>query len=321
VNRILVTGGAGFIGSHVVRALLGRGVEVCVLDNLDPFYDPRIKRRRLDELASEGGDRFTFHEGDLRDTSACAGAAEGVDGVIHLAALAGVRPSIQDPVRYMDVNVTGTQILLNAIQDRPMPFVFGSSSSVYGGNEKVPFSESDPVDEPVSPYAASKKAGEVQCHAFHRLNGHPVSCLRFFTVYGPGQRPEMAIHKFARHIVNREPLPFFGDGNSRRDYTYVDDIVAGVLAALDRADGYRIYNLGGSATTSLAELVHHLEQALGVEAVLERLPDQPGDVPQTWADPARARSELGWEARVPVAEGIPRFCRWYLEQREKGELE
>lgn len=324
VNHILVTGGAGFIGSHVAQALLAQGREVTVLDNYDPFYDPRLKRENVSELFASGTSRFRFEEGDLRDERACARVVDGVDGIIHLAALAGVRPSIERPADYMDVNVVGTQRLLDAVRNRPLPIVFGSSSSVYGGNPKVPFAEEDPVDEPVSPYAASKKAGEVLCHAFHHLHGHPIHCLRFFTVYGPRQRPEMAIHKFARKISAGEPLPFFGDGSSRRDYTFVTDIVDGVLRALDHAastGAFRVYNLGGSATTSLADLVAHLEDALGQKAILDRQPDQPGDVPQTWADPTRARAELGWSAKVQVEQGIRRFCQWYCDERSRGSIQ
>lgn len=321
MSRILITGAAGFIGSHLARALLDAGRTVRVLDNFDPFYDVAIKRRNLDELRRAGGKRFAFLEGDLRDAAVCGRAAAGVDGIVHLAALAGVRPSIQDPVRYMDVNVRGTEILLQATRGRPeVPFILGSSSSVYGGNTKVPFAETDPVDRPVSPYAASKKANEVQCHAFHHLHGNPVSCMRFFTVYGPGQRPEMAIHKFARHILAGLPIPFFGDGGSRRDYTYVDDIVTGLVAALERARGYEIYNLGGSATTSLAELVQMLEEVLDRKAVLERLPDQPGDVPQTFADIGKAERELGYRCTVPVREGLRRFAAWYRREREAGRV-
>ncbi len=318
MQRILVTGGAGFIGSHTAQRLLERGHAVQVLDNLDPFYDPAQKRRNLERLVAIGGDRFHCRIGDLRDAAACRAALAGCDGVVHLAALAGVRPSIDDPVRYMDVNVTGTQQLLQCIGSRAIPVVFGSSSSVYGGNTKVPFAETDPVDCPVSPYAASKKAGEVLCHAFHHLRGNAVTCLRFFTVYGPRQRPEMAIHKFARCIVTGSPLPFFGDGQSRRDYTYVDDIVSGVLAALARARGFSIYNLGGSATTSLSELVQGLEVALGRRAVLQRLPDQPGDVPITFADTTLAERELGYRCTTPVADGLRRFCEWFLAEQMAG---
>jgi UDP-glucuronate 4-epimerase len=314
----LVTGGAGFIGSHLCQRLLAAGRAVHVLDNLDPFYDPALKRQNLELLSRAGGNRFTFVQGDLRDADACARALAGCDGVVHLAGLAGVRPSIQDPVRYMDVNVTGTQLLLQQLGNRKVPFVFGSSSSVYGGNTKVPFSESDPVDRPVSPYAASKKAGEVLCHAFHHLRGNPVTCLRFFTVYGPRQRPEMAIHQFARCIREGRPLPFFGDGSSRRDYTYVDDITSGVVSALERARGYAIYNLGGAMTTSLAELVAMLEQHLGRQAVLQRLPDQPGDVPITHADVRLAERELGYRCTIPVQEGLRRFCEWISREAAGG---
>jgi len=321
MDRVLVTGGAGFVGSHVVRALLDRGTAVTVLDNFDPFYDPAIKRRRVDLLADTAGERLRCVEGDLRDAESCARAVDGATGVIHLAALAGVRPSIQSPARYMDVNVTGTQVLLEAIRECPgIPVVFGSSSSVYGGNEKVPFAESDPVDRPVSPYAASKKAGEVICHSFHHLAGHPVTCVRLFTVYGPGQRPEMAIHKFTRLMLDGEPVPFFGDGGSARDYTYVGDIVDGITSALERADGYRIYNLGGSVPTTLKRLVEMLEETLDCRAVLDRQPDQPGDVPQTWADITLAGRELGFECRVPLEEGLRRFFDWYRTERAEGRL-
>jgi UDP-glucuronate 4-epimerase len=293
---------------------------VRVLDNLDPFYDVSKKRRNLDDLAAAGGERFEFLEGDIRDAEACARAVEGADIVVHLAALAGVRPSIQDPVRYMDVNVRGTQILLEAIRDPRVVFVFGSSSSVYGGNTKVPFAEIDPVDHPVSPYAASKKAGEVLCYTWHHLHGNPVTCLRFFTVYGPRQRPEMAIHAFARHITDGTEIPFFGDGTSRRDYTYVDDIVQGVTAAMQARTSYSIYNLGGAATTSLKELVQHLEKALGKPAKLKKLPDQPGDVPVTFADVSLAEAELGYRCSVPITDGIGRFCDWYLREKREGRV-
>ena len=324
-DLVLVTGGAGFIGAHVAARLLARGSAVRVLDNLDPYYDAALKRRNLERLTAAGGQRFECVEGDLRDPAACARAAEGAAAVIHLAALAGVRPSILDPVRYMDVNVTGTQVLLQSLHDRPrVPIVFGSSSSVYGGNAKVPFAEGDPVDRPVSPYAASKKAGEVVCYAFHHLRGNPVTCLRFFTVYGPGQRPEMAIHKFSRCIVSGQPLPFFGDGDSARDYTYVDDIVDGVCAALDRmrrrGRGYDIFNLGGATPVALRDLVAMLETEFQRRAILDRRGDQEGDVRRTHADLTLARAELGWAPRVPLAEGLRRFATWYRAERAEGRL-
>jgi UDP-glucuronate 4-epimerase len=320
VERVLITGGAGFIGSHLGTLLLDRGCSVQVLDNLDPFYDPALKRRNLQQLGTLGGDRFAFREGDIRDPEACRAALRGCDTVVHLAALAGVRPSIDQPTRYMDVNVTGTQVLLDQIDDPGVRFVFGSSSSVYGGNEKVPFAETDNVDHPVSPYAASKKAGEVMTYTFHHLRGNPVTCLRFFTVFGPRQRPEMAIHKFTRHIVAGKPLPFFGSGDSRRDYTFVDDIVAGVHAAMQRSSGYAIYNLGGSATTSLTDLVAMLERILGKRAILDRAPDQPGDVPQTFADVTLAERELGYRCMIPVERGLQLFCEWYMQEHEAGHV-
>lgn len=324
--RVLVTGGIGFIGTHLCRALLDRGDEVVVLDNLDPFYDVAIKLSNLDALRAEGGDRLRLIEGDIREPSHCREALSGVRGVIHLAALAGVRPSIQEPARYMDVNVRGTQILMDAVQQevarqgQAFPFIFGSSSSVYGGNKKVPFAEDDPVDGPVSPYAASKRAGELICHTFQHLTGIPVSCMRFFTVYGPGQRPEMAIHKFTRKIFRGESLPFFGDGTSSRDYTYVSDIVQGLLAALERAEGYRIYNLGGSDTVTLKRLVETLGEVIGKEPILDPLPDQPGDVPTTNADIHRAEQELGYRREVRLESGLRAFVDWYREARTAGRI-
>lgn len=320
MSLVLITGGAGFIGSHLAVRLLGAGHDVRVLDSLDPFYDVGIKRANLELAAAAGGARFTFQQGDLRDRDACRRAVAGAQIVVHLAALAGVRPSIEDPVRYMDVNVTGTQMLLEQIDDRDTAVVFGSSSSVYGGNTKVPFAESDAVDRPVSPYAASKKAGEVLCYTWHHLRGNRVTCLRFFTVYGPRQRPEMAIHQFARRITDGDEIPFFGDGSSRRDYTYVDDIVAGITAAMQNPRPYAIYNLGGSAATSLADLVAQLERALGKPAKLKRLPDQPGDVPVTFADVSLAERELGYRSSTPLAVGVERFCAWYLAEKRAGRV-
>lgn len=323
MDTVLITGGAGFIGSHVARRLLAQGSRVVVLDNFDPFYDVRIKQRNVEALrAAAKPGRFELIEGDVRDPAACERALRGASAVLHLGALAGVRPSIADPVRYMDVNVRGTQVLLEEIRKLParVPVVFASSSSVYGGNRRLPFRESDPVDRPVSPYAASKKAGEVQCACFAHLYGNPVTCLRFFTVYGPGQRPEMAIHQFARRLLDGEPLPLFGDGTTRRDYTYIDDVVDAVVAALARADGYRIYNIGGSRTTSLAELVALLEQVFGRTAIVEHRPEQPGDVKETYADVTLAERELGYAPKVDIAEGLARFARWYLAERSAGNV-
>ncbi len=317
-GRILVTGGAGFIGSHVAEALLVRGGAVTILDNLDPFYDPALKEANLGALEAIGGD-LRVVRGDVRDPDAVARAAEGAAAVVHLAALAGVRPSIERPADYWDVNLVGTQRLLEPFRQRPqVRIVFGSSSSVYGGNEKVPFHEDDPVDRPVSPYAATKRAGELLVRTHHELYGNAVVCLRFFTVYGPRQRPEMAIHKFTRLIAAGEPVPMFGDGTTSRDYTYISDIVSGVLAALEIENGFHIYNLGGSRTTMLAELITMIGEALGRRPRVERLPEQPGDVPRTWADVRRAGEELGYAPQVPIEDGIRRFTEWYLEAKEAG---
>ena len=314
MTRILVTGGAGFIGSHVAETLLGRGDEVWVLDNFNDFYDPAIKRGNLALLPG-----VHLLEGDVRDEEFVARAFAEVpfDAVIHLAAMAGVRRSLIDPLEYTDVNIRGTQILLRQLEQRPdVRFVFASSSSVYGGNEKVPFSEEDDIHQPVSPYAATKRAGELLCFTHHHLYHNAISCLRFFTVYGPRQRPEMAIHKFVRMVLAGEPIPFFGDGSSRRDYTYIDDIVDGVVRALDRANGYRIYNLGEASTISLSELVEVIGEAVGRTPILDRHPMQPGDVLITYADVSRAGAELGYRPRTPLREGIERFMHWYREVNE-----
>ena len=310
--RILVTGGAGFIGSHTTERLLARGDEVVVLDNFNDAYDPAIKRANA--AALQGARIVT---GDIRDRELVRKLfADGrFDAVVHLAAMAGVRPSLLDPLHYEDVNMRGTMTLLEeARARRGLRFVFASSSSVYGARDKVPFSEADDIPHPVSPYAATKRAGELMCYTYHHLFGVPISCLRFFTVYGPRQRPEMAIAKFTRSILDGEPIPFFGDGSTRRDYTYVDDIVDGVLAALDRCSGYDIYNLGESATTSLSELVDALSKAIGKPAILDRQPNQPGDVPLTCADVSKARARLGYEPRTPVADGLARYVAWYRLQ-------
>ncbi len=308
--RYLVTGGAGFIGSHLVDRLLARGDEVVVLDNFNDFYDPALKRRNCADHMDDRSYRLV--EGDLRSADDCRAAFEGgIDQVIHLAAMAGVRPSLKNPGLYVDVNLKGTANLYDAALDAGCKnVVFASSSSVYGANEKVPFSEDDAVDHPVSPYAATKKAGELLSHTYHHIHGMDIACLRFFTVYGPRQRPEMAIHLFARLILEGKPLPVFGDGHSRRDYTYIDDIVDGVLRAMERSSGYRIYNLGESQTIELRELVAVLEEALGKQAVIDWQPDQPGDVPRTWADVTRAREELGYSPSVDIREGIRRFVAW-----------
>jgi UDP-glucuronate 4-epimerase len=309
VRTVLVTGAAGFLGSTVSAALLARGDRVRGLDDFDPFYDPAIKRRNIEEVR-RGGD-LPLVEGDIRDADAVKRAIEGCDAVVHLAAKAGVRPSFADPVGYADVNVRGTSVVLDAaVAAGVRTFVAASSSSVYGVRSSVPFREDDPCDSPASPYAATKRAMEKLLEKRQAETGIDLPCLRFFTAYGPRQRPEMAIHLFARAIEEGRPVTLFGDGSTRRDYTYADDIVDGVLRALDRGRGFRVYNLGESRTTPLAGLVALLEAALGKKAAIDRRPDQPGDVPLTCADVTRARTELGYEPRVPVEEGIRRFVAW-----------
>jgi UDP-glucuronate 4-epimerase len=309
---VLITGGAGFIGSHLVEALLADGREVVVLDNFDDFYDPAVKRRNLHAMAGRAG--FTLVEGDIRDERLVDGvfASHPVGAVVHLAARAGVRPSIQQPALYSDVNVRGTVVLLEACRKHGVgKFIFGSSSSVYGNASAPPFSEKDDVQAPISPYAATKRAGELMCATYHALYRLNVFCLRFFTVYGPRQRPEMAIHKFTRLIDRGLPLPRFGDGSTRRDYTFVSDIIAGVARAVERVQGFEIINLGGAHTTRLADLILLLEARLGRKAVVEAAPEQAGDVVATWADIAKAKRLLGFEPRVGIESGLDQFVEWY----------
>ena len=313
-RRAIVTGGAGFIGSNLVRALLAENWTVDVLDNFDPFYDPVIKRRNVEPFLDH--ERFRLFETDIRDREAVCSAFEGDTpaAVFHLAARAGVRPSIEDPLLYNEVNLYGTSVVLEASRlSGAAKIIFASSSSVYGNNDKVPFAETDSVDRPISPYAATKKAGEVLCHAHHHLTGTPIACLRYFTVYGPGQRPEMAIHYFTRCIERGVPLVLYGDGTTERDYTFVDDIVRGTLAACERIADYAIWNLGGSRTTRLDRLVELVSGAIGREPLIDRQPMQPGDVERTWADISRAGRDLDWQPDVPIEEGVRRFVDWYEE--------
>jgi len=317
-SKILVTGGAGFIGSHLAERLLADGHRVVVLDNFDAFYDPSIKRRNVE--AASRSERYRLVEGDIRDADALAGLfAEGeFEVVVHLAARAGVRPSIADPALYSSVNLEGTTAILEACRVHGVPkLLFGSSSSVYGNNDKVPFTEDDPVDHPISPYAATKKAGEVLCHAHHHLFGISVACLRFFTVYGPRQRPEMAIHKFARLLADGQAVPQFGDGSSARDYTYVRDIVDGIVLAMQACRSYHIWNLGGSRTITLRELIERIASGLDVPLRVETLPLQQGDVDRTWADVSRAERELSWRPRVGIEDGLTQFLEWFREQPDR----
>ncbi|HYA01005.1 MAG TPA: NAD-dependent epimerase/dehydratase family protein [Candidatus Binatia bacterium] len=312
---MLVTGGAGFIGSHLTEALLRRGDRVVVLDNFDPFYDPAIKRGNLAGLVN--APRFTLIEGDLLsdDDLERTFATAQYDAVIHLAARAGVRPSLADPELYDRINVLGTTRLLQRVRShRVGHLVFGSSSSVYGSTTPVPFREDQAADRPSSPYAATKRAGELACYAFHELYGVPVTCLRLFTVYGPRQRPEMAIHRFTRLLAAGKTVPVFGNGSARRDFTYVDDIVAGILAAVDHPSGYRVYNLGTTQTTRLDDLVHLIADALGVSLRMRLAPAMAGDVPITYADISRARQDLGYRPLTSIEAGIEAFISWFQKQ-------
>ena len=311
-KTVFMTGVAGFIGSHVAERLLLGGDRVVGLDNFDPFYPRAIKERNLAVLSAFPEFRFT--EGDIRDTGGLAqwGAGERTFALIHLAARAGVRPSVVDPAGYVDVNIRGTVNVLEWARGRGVRrILFASSSSVYGGNKKVPFSEDDSVDHPVSPYAATKKAGELMCHTYSHLHGMDIASLRFFTVYGPRQRPEMAIHKFTRHIFEGKEIELYGGGTALRDYTYIDDVVDGVIAALGAPPGHRVYNLGESATLSLSDLVLLIEKETGIAAIRKGAPPQPGDVPITYADISRARAEIGYAPKTSVAEGIAKFVAWY----------
>ncbi len=316
MREALITGGAGFIGSHLADRLLADGWRVTVADNFDPFYDPAVKRANV--APHLDNPNYRLAEADIRDAAALAAALAGWPAdpagavIVHLAAKAGVRPSIADPVAYGQVNVGGTQNLLELARARGVTqFVFGSSSSVYGVNPRVPWREDDAGLQPISPYAATKVAGELLGHVYSHLHGVRFVALRFFTVYGPRQRPDLAIHKFARLIRAGRPVPLFGDGSTSRDYTYVDDIVAGIRAAMDwRAGPYAVINLGNSHTVTLAELVAALEAALGAKAVIERLPEQPGDVPRTWADIATARRLLNWQPTTALPAGLLRFVEW-----------
>jgi UDP-glucuronate 4-epimerase len=314
MKNFLITGGAGFIGSHLVDRLLATDVEnVTVVDDFNDFYDPSIKRNNIQDHLKDA--RYRIHETDIRDRAALKEVFKGnnFDCVVHLAARAGVRPSLSEPQLYTETNINGTLNLLElARQHNINQFVFGSSSSVYGINAKVPFSEDDPIRQPISPYAATKGAGELLCHTYSHLYGLRCVCLRFFTVYGPRQRPDLAIHKFAKLISTGKSIPVFGDGTTRRDYTYVDDIIDGVMAAIsyDKSD-YEVFNLGESRTVELNELISLLEKELDAHAIIDRQPSQPGDVPQTFADISKARALLGYAPKTQIEEGLHRFVEWF----------
>ena len=314
MKRILVTGAAGFIGSHLSDALLARGDEVIGVDNFNTYYDPSIKRGNISRALSM--DRFTIHEEDICDRHRMAALFEQTEPevVVHLAARAGVRPSLQDPNLYHMVNVIGGQNMLDLCREfGPSHLVFASSSSVYGGSKDIPFRETDPVMRPVSPYAATKRMNELQAHVYQHVYGVRTTMLRFFTVYGPRQRPDMAIHKFTKMILAGEPIPMFGDGSTQRDYTYIDDIIDGVVRAVDTPFDYEIFNLGESHTTTLSELIALIERHTGIKAVIDQQPMQAGDVEVTYANVEHARESLGYDPGTTMDEGIARFVAWYRD--------
>ena len=315
----LVTGGAGFIGSHLVDRLLNRGDEVICVDDFDDFYDPAIKRGNIrSHLKSP---KYRVIETDIRNIDRLTKIfnENRIDKIVHLAARAGVRPSLEQPLLYEDVNIKATMYLLElARQHKVQQFVFASSSSVYGANTKVPFSEEDRIDRTVSPYAATKYAGELMCYTYNHLYGIPTTCLRFFTVYGPRQRPEMAIHKFTQLMYDGKPIPFFGDGTTARDYTYIDDIIQGLTASIDRPYPFEVFNLGESSTVTLKDLVERIEAASGRRAQLHRMPLQPGDVEITYADVSRARRLLDYKPTTPIEKGLASFIEWFEQNRRRA---
>ena len=310
--NVLVTGGAGFIGSHVCERLLQHGHRVWAFDDLNDFYEPALKWGNLRTLESWGA-QFTFVKGDLVNPAAMDELLRSVkfDQLVHLAARAGVRPSLAAPALYQRVNVEGTVHVLEAARRHgPRKIILASSSSVYGVNSKVPFSEDDPIFQPISPYAASKLACEALGHVYHHLYGMDIVALRFFTVYGPRQRPDLAIHKFARLICGGQSIPIYGDGSMRRDYTYISDTVNGIMACIEKEFGFQILNLGESQTVTVNRLIELLEDALGRKAVRDYQSPQPGDVPVTYADISKARALLGYQPRILIEAGIPRFVDW-----------
>ena len=314
MKRVLITGAAGFIGSHLAEALLARGDTVAGLDEFNDYYDPAIKRRNLEKARTH--EAFSLIEGDICDEALVRRVFEEAapDVVVHLAARAGVRPSLKDPNLYHRVNVIGSQHILDACRDfKPSHLVFASSSSVYGGSTAVPFTEKDPVMRPISPYAATKRMNELQAHVYSHVYGVHVSMLRFFTVYGPRQRPDMAIHMFTKALLNGDSVPMFGDGSTRRDYMYIDDIIDGVVRCVDRPFRYEVFNLGEHHTTTLRELIDLIAKHTGRPAKIDRKPLQPGDVEITYADIDHARELLGYNPSFSMDEGIRRFVAWYRE--------
>ncbi|MCD4670786.1 MAG: GDP-mannose 4,6-dehydratase [Actinomycetia bacterium] len=319
--NILITGGAGFIGSHLSEKIIGLGHRVICIDNFNDCYDPAIKEYNLKDIIDN--ENFILHKADIVDRTAVHEifSSHNIDIVIHLAARAGVRPSLSNAALYEKVNVEGTINLLESCRGRSINrFIFASSSSVYGGNKKVPFSETDKVDFPISPYAATKKSGELICYTYHHLYNISVLAFRFFTVYGPRQRPGMAIHKFVRKIFNGDPIEIYGDGSSSRDYTYIDDIINGITGSLDLVSGYEIINLGNSYPVRLLDLVKLIEEKTGRKAVIKHVEPQPGDVFITYADIERAKKLIEYDPRTPIEEGLGYFIDWYREKLKEGNI-
>src|SRR4030042_6724332 len=315
--NILVTGGAGFIGSHLCERLISLGSKVICIDNFDNFYDPLVKENNISEIAASK--YFKLYRSDITDLRQIEKifSETSIDMVIHLAARAGVRPSIKDPLLYERVNILGTMNLLECCKKYDISkFIFASSSSVYGGNKKIPFSEEDNVDCPISPYAATKKAGELICHTYHNLYKISIFCFRFFNVYGPRQRPETAIHKFTRQILNGEDIEIYGDGSSSRDYTYIDDVISGILSSLDRIKGFEVINLGNSNTVKLIDLIRLIEITTGEKGQLKFVKSQPGDVFMTYADIRKARKMLKYLPKTNIKEGLVKFVNC-IKKREK----
>ncbi|MDK0858279.1 GDP-mannose 4,6-dehydratase [Clostridium perfringens] len=325
MRNILVTGGAGFIGSHLCESLLKDGNKVLVIDNFNDYYDPNIKRNNIKEVIETCNknnidlENFKIFEGDIRDVKFLGKVfSQKIDCVMHLAAMAGVRPSIENPILYYDVNIMGTLNLLEKCREKNIKeFVFASSSSVYGNNKKVPFSEIDKVDNPISPYASTKKSGELLCHTYHHLFGINIACLRFFTVYGPRQRPDLAIHKFTKLIIEDNEIPFYGDGSTSRDYTYISDIISGIQSDINYVNNeekiFDIFNLGGDKTISLIEMVETIENSLDKKAILNKMPIQPGDVNRTCADISYSNKILGYSPKIKFEDGIDSFISWILK--------
>ncbi len=319
--NILITGGAGFIGSHLSEKIIGLGHKVICIDNFNDYYDPAIKEHNLKDIIDN--EDFILYRADILDRPAIRDifSAHNIDMVIHLAARAGVRPSLSNAALYERVNVEGTINLLESCRKKSINrFIFASSSSVYGGNKKVPFSETDKVDFPVSPYAATKKSGELICYTYHHLYNISVFAFRFFTVYGPRQRPGMAIHKFTRKIFNGDPIEVYGDGSSSRDYTYIDDIINGIIGSLDLVSGYEIINLGNSYPVRLSDLVKLIEEKTGRKAVIKHAEPQPGDVFTTYADIEKAKKLIKYDPRTPIGKGLEYFMDWYREKLKEGNI-